>query len=138
MFRVDWTVPLGGGVTGLGEKVPLVPDGLPVNFNVTDSSKSLTEVTVTVKFVELSRNTVRSSGVIDKLKLGAVEAVTVTKAVAQWLFSGEPPRPHTVKTLIPSAVLRLVEILNVVVTPVGVGVIGLVLNSAVLPVGMFE
>ena len=138
MLRVDCAVPLRDGVTLDGENTPLVPAGSPDADNDTSELKLLTDPTVTVNVVKLLRMTVRSEGLTDTVKRGVVEAVTVTEAATQWLFTGEPPLPQTVKILVPSSVLILVDILKVVGVPPLVGTIGLESKLAVLPVGMFE
>ena len=135
-FSVDSRNPFRGGVIGLGENTPTVPDGRLVNCSDTGRLKLLTEVTLTLNVVELPRKTLFEGGVIERLKEGVIDWLTFTDADAQ--CDRDPALPHTINWKTPAAVPRLVVMVSPVSVPPLVGITLALPNVAVLPEGMPE
>lgn len=132
--KVEVTLPLAGGVTGLGENAAVTPVGKPDALNVVAELKLFRLVTVTVLVPLPPCVTVTEEGEapIEKSAVAAVFTVSVMVAVCV----SEPETPVMVTVAVPVvAVDDAVSVSNEVALPLAGGVTGFVPNVAVTPLG---
>jgi hypothetical protein len=126
--RVEFALPLAGGVTGLVENVAVTPLGRPLALNVVAELNPPVLVTVIVLVPLVPCVTVTEVGAAETLKFGEVVEFTVNASVVVAVRLPEVPVIVTVAVpvvavLLAVSVIRLVPVVgfvpNVAVTPLG-------------------
>ena len=132
---VTFTLPFGGGVTGLEDAVADTPLGNLLTLSSTAELNPLTLVIVRVVDVRPPSTIVNEEGDSDMVKFGVPEdALTVREIVVLWVV--EPEVPVIVTVAVPTVALEdAVSVRVEVALPLAGGVTGLVENAAVTPLG---
>lgn len=129
--RVEVTLPFAAGVTDVGEKVAVTPEGMPVALKVTAELNPFVLVMVMVLVPLLPRATVKVAGEAPIVKPPAGGALTVRTTVVVVVRLPEVPVMVTVA-------VPVVAVLLAVSVSTLLPVVGLVAKAAVTPLGRPE